>query len=349
MPGARLAASGRNQAENRRRAARRARGYASATSESERFMGDVRFQKSYSRVREATNRVAALRTMSDEEVIEALAGASMEKDPLFANFLGTEAVNRLRRARRVLDQLIEGVIATDRAGTIVLLNPSAERMLGWLQDEAAGRPVGEILKVSPAAATEAELSSGPSIDLFGLARSTTVHYPDVIISGKWPSRLFASLTASPLLHYEEFSGVVLSFQDTGAQREAEEQRLQLQALWEGMPDGLIAKTLDGRIASWSPACERIYGYSAAEAVGRAVSELIIVPENAAEEADLFGQVVEGRPIRSRRTLRRRKDGSTVPVVVSQLPVRGASGRVTCVLSIQHPLEPAAAPEGQALA
>lgn len=301
-------------------------------------MGDLRYHRSYARLHETRNRVAAIRTISDEEVLEALAGASLERDPLFANFLATEAINRLHRARRVLDHLAEGVVATDRSGNVVLLNPAAERLLGWLHDEASGRPLAEILRAKPPAESEGDLAASAPLELVKSAQRAPVRYPNIVLEGKWPSRLEASLTANPIYLHGEDAGVVIAFQDARAAHEAESLRLQLETLWRGMPDGVIGKTLNGLITSWSPACERIYGYAAAEAIGRSVRDLLLTPEEWEAEQEALDQASRGEVVRERVSRRRRKDGRIVPISVTLLPVRDRGGRVDCLFSIQHPLE-----------
>lgn len=108
-------------------------------------MGDTRFVPAYERVHAAANRLAALRALTDEEVVAALAGASLKADPLVANVLATEALNRLATSRRVLDSIVEGVIGLDRNGNVTTLNRAAEAALGRLREEVAGRPLSDAL------------------------------------------------------------------------------------------------------------------------------------------------------------------------------------------------------------
>lgn len=108
-------------------------------------MGDMRFREAYDKVRNAPNRMAALRRLSDEEVVAALAWASREADPVFANVLATEAMNRMGRGRQVIQHMSEGVITLDRDGHVLTVNPAAERVLDSLQEEIVGKPLGDVL------------------------------------------------------------------------------------------------------------------------------------------------------------------------------------------------------------
>jgi len=66
----------------------------------------------------------------------------------------------------------------------------------------------------------------------------------------------------------------------------------LSAIVDSSDDAIVSKTLDGTIVSWNPAAERMFGYSAAEAIGRHIT-LIIPPERHAEEAEVLAQIRRG--------------------------------------------------------
>lgn len=80
-------------------------------------MGDQRFARPYEQVRGADDRPAALRHLSDVEVIEALAHASRESDALLANVLAAEATKRMERARAVHENVADGLCSVDRAAS----------------------------------------------------------------------------------------------------------------------------------------------------------------------------------------------------------------------------------------
>ena len=85
------------------------------------------------------------------------------------------------------------------------------------------------------------------------------------------------------------SGCVLIFRDVTAQRRLERERAEqllrrtlLASIVESSDDAIISKSLDGVIQSWNAAAERLFGYTAGEAVGRHIS-LVIPPDRLAEE------------------------------------------------------------------
>ncbi|WKA26694.1 PAS domain S-box protein [Bradyrhizobium roseum] len=95
---------------------------------------------------------------------------------------------------------------------------------------------------------------------------------------------------------------------------------------ESSNDAIITKLLDGTITGWNGAAERLYGYTAAEAIGRNTN-IIVPPERRDELRDIIERVSAGEPIEHQETSRMRKDGSIVDVSLSISPIRSASGRI----------------------
>jgi len=120
----------------------------------------------------------------------------------------------------------------------------------------------------------------------------------------------------------------------GAERkQAEEMRLWLSAVVTASPDAIISFSLDGTILSWNQGAERIFGYTAAEAVGRPLS--ILTAGDDADQEMLIGKVASGQLVENHEAVRRRKDGSKLHVVISGSPIRDESGRVVAGTSIKH--------------
>ncbi|MBB6404377.1 response regulator [Arthrobacter sp. AZCC_0090] len=107
-----------------------------------------------------------------------------------------------------------------------------------------------------------------------------------------------------------------------AQRTAELEGLG--AIVNSSADAIVGKTLEGVITSWNPGAERIYGYSAAEAIGTHVS-FLIPDELQGEEKSLLAAIRAGGERHSYETSRIRSDGSIFPVSVTMSPIRGTDG------------------------
>src|SRR5436190_139952 len=109
-------------------------------------------------------------------------------------------------------------------------------------------------------------------------------------------------------------------------------RARLAAIVEASEDAIIGKTLDGTITSWNPAAARLYGYSAAEAIGHPIS-LLVPPDHRDQLAELLARVAQGESIPHFETERLRKDGTRLAVSVSIAPVRAASGAVVAAAAV----------------
>ena len=102
--------------------------------------------------------------------------------------------------------------------------------------------------------------------------------------------------------------------------------LLLAAIVQSSDDAIVSKDLDGTITSWNPAAERMFGYTAAEAVGRSI-RIIIPAERQAEEDEVLSRIGRGLSVDHFETIRRRKDGSLIPISLTVSPVRDEDGQV----------------------
>jgi len=91
-------------------------------------------------------------------------------------------------------------------------------------------------------------------------------------------------------------------------------------------DAIVSKDLNGIIQSWNPSAERMFGYTAAEAIGRSI-RMIIPADRQHEEDYVLGQLRAGESVRHYETIRQRKDGSLIPISLTVSPVRDADGRI----------------------
>jgi PAS domain S-box-containing protein len=89
-------------------------------------------------------------------------------------------------------------------------------------------------------------------------------------------------------------------------------------------DAIVSKTLEGVITSWNSAAERLFGYTAAEAVGRHIN-MLAAPGRENEMPAILDRLRRGERIDHYETVRRRKDGSTVDVSLTISPIRDAGG------------------------
>ena len=108
----------------------------------------------------------------------------------------------------------------------------------------------------------------------------------------------------------------------------------LASIVDSSDDAILSKTLDGVITSWNKAAERIYGYQAAEIIGRSVS-LLIPPDRPDEMAEILDRIRAGERVDHYETTRCRKDGATIEISLTVSPVHDAAGEIVGASSIAH--------------
>jgi PAS domain S-box-containing protein len=101
----------------------------------------------------------------------------------------------------------------------------------------------------------------------------------------------------------------------------------LAAIIDSSDDAIVSKTLEGTITSWNRAAEAMFGYTAAEAVGRHIT-LIIPPERHAEENEVLAKIRRGERVEHFDTIRVAKDGRRLDISLTVSPIRDATGHVT---------------------
>jgi PAS domain S-box-containing protein len=98
----------------------------------------------------------------------------------------------------------------------------------------------------------------------------------------------------------------------------------LAAIVSSSDDAIVSKTLDGVITSWNAGAERMFGFTASEAVGRHIT-LIIPKDRHAEEEQVLARLRRGERIDHFETVRMRKDGTPIDISLTVSPVRNAAG------------------------
>lgn len=109
-------------------------------------------------------------------------------------------------------------------------------------------------------------------------------------------------------------------------KRADQMHAELAAIVTSSEDAIIGKTLDGCVTSWNAGAERLFGYTAAEAIGRPIT-FLIPPDRIDEEAALLARLSRGEHVEHFETLRRRKDGRLIPVSLSISPIKNRQGRI----------------------
>lgn len=153
---------------------------------------------------------------------------------------------------------------------------------------------------------------------------------EIAVAGGWNLMRVAPYLATD----GSIEGVVITFPDITALKKSQEQSSLLAAIVDGSQDGVIGKSLDGIITSWNPGAVRMYGYTAAQAIGKSIS-IVVPPSHMAELPALFDRIKRGETIKAFETERVTRDGRVLAISLTLSPIRDDRGAVIGVSGIDR--------------
>ena len=230
-----------------------------------------------------------------------------------------------------LNSIGDAVIATDAQGQVMLLNPLAEQLTGWSQEEAYGHPVEEIFKIinketrQHAIIPVKEALEHGSIQ--GLANHT-------VLIARDGGECDIADSCAPIKNREDLViGAVLVFRDVtveyAAQQTLSDNAALIQTILNTVVDGILTfHARDKIVETVNPAAERMFGYSAAELIGQHFN--LLIPELDKDPSDdssleCYSTVDGVHTINpGREVVGRRKDGSVFPMemAINQMWIGG---------------------------
>src|SRR5947207_11478624 len=226
------------------------------------------------------------------------------------------------RTRAIVDTALDGIVTMDHEGKITEFNPAAERIFGYSRSEVIGRPLAQVIIPSRLrerhdaglarylATGEAPLL-GKRLELSGLRADGS----EVAVE--------LSIKRMPGDGPPSFVGSVRDL--TGRERTAET-NARLAAIIASSDDAIASKNLQGIITSWNLGAERLFGYSAQEALGKPMA-MLIPPERSSEEPAILARIARGESTDHFETVRIGKDGRKIDVSVTTSPLRDSQGRI----------------------
>lgn len=210
-------------------------------------------------------------------------------------------------------------------GTVVACNEQACRIFRRGEIEIVGKPVDSLLGGPPDGRSLSQV-------LAGLGPSPMPTSLELSSYDTHEMRFPVEVAVGPVLGGSAVRNVLV--RDISERRWREEENRRLVAIVRSSDDAVLTKDLNGIVTGWNQGAESLYGYSAEEAIGAEVGELIIPPDRRGEEQRVIEEVRAGREI-SFETQRLAKGGALIDVSLRAFPIRGLSGEVTAVCTVGH--------------
>ncbi len=225
----------------------------------------------------------------------------------------------------VMATAVDGVIVIDERGGIKAYNPACEKLFGYAPGEVLGRNVSMLVPAPQRSEHDGHISQYRNTGekhIIGLSREVNGQRKDL---STFP--MYLSVGEGQLDGARIFVGII---HDLTALRAETAQHGEASSLLAQIvrysDDAILSKTIDGTITSWNAAAERIFGYSAKEAVGKHIS--ILIPDRLlAEEAEILAKLHAGEEIRHYETVRRRRNGEEIFVSLSVALIKDGDGHI----------------------
>lgn len=154
--------------------------------------------------------------------------------------------------------------------------------------------------------------------------------------GKEGKTIWVEVNEAPLVEDGETKAIIGSLTDITKRKQAlkqdEERRMYLESVLKAAPDAIVTLDADQRVVEWNPGCKELFGYTTEEAVGELLDDLI-TKDDVLDEAQKYTRIVqEGIDLAATETVRYRKDGSPVEVIVAGSPIM-VDGKMTGAIGV----------------
>ncbi|MGH2620005.1 MAG: PAS domain S-box protein [Anaerolineales bacterium] len=245
------------------------------------------------------------------------------------------AEQELRRQKQYSEGIVQyspvAIVTVDFDAKVVGWNPAAEKLFGYTAEEAIGRNVDEMVAKSSEFHTEAATFSDRGIrgDSFhAITRRTR----------KDGTLVDVELEGVPVIVGGDRVGMIAIYHDISELKRAEvalrEQKEYLEAVVQNSPVAIVTIDQQANVVAWNPTAEKLFGYTAEEAIGHNIDELVADRDELRGEAVGYNRQAAGGELIRAITKRTRKDGTLLNVEVLALPVE-VEGQQVGIIVIYH--------------
>ena len=255
----------------------------------------------------APDRTAVLKLLASQAAI------SLENTRLYRDLAEREA-----KIRRLIDANIIGIVFWNLEGQILDANDAFLRMVGYEREDLVSGRI-RWTDLTPTEWRDRDVLAVEDLKTVGTMQPFEKEY-----FRKDGSRVPVLIGGAS---FEEGGNQGVAFVLDLTERKRAEQAVQrLASIVESSSDAIASKDLNSIITSWNKGAEQLFGYTAAEVIGRSVT-IVIPPERYDEEPFILDRIRRGEGVDPYETVRRRKDGTLVHVSLTVSPIKNADGRV----------------------
>lgn len=268
-------------------------------------------------------------SLPDPELLQTLGVITNQLGHLMERKGAEEALRKSEmRKAAVLGSALDCIISFDLDGHILEFNPAAQRAFGWSAEAALGVNVMELLIPE-----EVRSEHRPGIALFNassLSRNSGQRVE--MLARRSDGETFPVEAAISRIHLDGPPIFTAFLRDISSRKKAERLVSELAAVVANSNDAIIGCTLEGIVRSWNAGAERIYGWTAEEAIGQSL-QMLLPQENSSEFQETLSTVRRGQSLANYEAVHLLKDGKKISVSVTDSPVRSAGGEITGLSSI----------------
>jgi PAS domain S-box-containing protein len=225
----------------------------------------------------------------------------------------------------ILDNLTEGIVVIDEDEHIVQMNKTAAHLLSAPDANRYYNTLQQRFEVFTPDGTPLPPQQWPSARAL---RGDFVQRYVILLRDKVTGET-SSREINTVLVPQRPGGsrkIIISFRDDTARLHADEARTRLGAIVESSEDAIIGMDARGNVTSWNKGAETIFGYSAAEMIGKSIY-VLTPPDHPNEEEDVLQRVRAGETVIHFNTTRLTKSGRAIHVSLTISPIRDAQGNV----------------------
>jgi PAS domain S-box-containing protein len=228
----------------------------------------------------------------------------------------------------IIENISEAVVVSDLNGHLLHFNQAALDMLGYANLEEGLRHFTDLAATHELSGMDGTPWSVDQWPLARILRGEKLHDLEARMRRIFGESNRVYSFGGTLAHDANGKPLmaVVTFSDITERQRVDAAALRLAAIVESSADAVIGKDLNSIITSWNEAAEKMFGYSAAEMVGKSIT-LIIPPERHDEEEQILSKIKQGQRVEHFETQRLNKNGGLVDISVTVSPIKDSHGTV----------------------